>query len=220
MPPLAIPARHLPSSHHLSLHLSQLAKAHDLALAPEAASEIGEFMAVGIDAHLSDLLHGVVHLVGHERPGVDTVRIPPGLKREPGDRMSIDGDDVKQEEGELPAPDLETLQSLFTIAPGLHPQASPALYKLATSLTRAEAEHHSPLKVEREASLQTSPPPVQTGLSKMEAVSQRLLETGLLKIDKAGRQSEGAEGEGKKDRKHNLHWKYEDPAVILKDMLG
>ena len=91
------------------------------------------------------------------------------------------------------------------------------MYKLASSLTLAEAEYNSPVKVEREPSV---PSPEMNGRSKAEAVSAQLLETGLLKIDKAGRQIEGRDGDGKKDKKHNLHWKYEDPALILRDVLG
>ena len=219
LPPLALSARQLPSSHQFSHRLSQYAKADDLSLSPDAMNDIGEFMAVGVDAHLGDLLHGIIHFTGRERPGSDTIRVPKSIKRKPEDGMVIDGDGppIKQDEGDLPRPDLETLQSLFTIAAGLHPQASPALYKLATSLTLAEAEYNSPIKVERQPS---KPPPEPTGVRKAEAVATKLLENGLLKIDKAGKQSEGGEAEGKKDRKHNLHWKYEDPALILRDVLG
>jgi transcriptional coactivator HFI1/ADA1 len=52
----------------------------------------------------------------------------------------------------------------------------------------------------------------------VEEITQRLMEENLLKLDKAGKDGEG-EG-GKKDKKHGLHWKYEDPAMILKDILG
>ncbi len=215
MPPLALSARQLPSSHQLSQRLSEIAKTHYLNLSPDALNDVGEFMAVGVDAHLGDLLHGLVHLTSRERPGCDTIR---GFKREHPDGMPTDGDEltIKQEEGEVPKPDLETFQSLFTIAPGLHSQVSPALYKLATSLTLSEAQYNHPVKLERKPSF----PPEPTGLSKADAAQAKLLETGLLKMDKAGRQSEGADGDGKKDRKHNLHWKYEDPALILKDVLG
>jgi len=217
MPSLAVSARQLPSSHQLSHRLSEVAKAYDLNLSPDAMNDIGEFMAVCVDAHLSELLHGVVHLTARERPGCDTIRVPKGIKPEPNDGMSIDGEHIKQEEGDLPKPNIDTFQSLFTIAPGLHPQASPAMFKLASSLTLAEAEYNSPVNLERKPSITT----VETnGMSKAEAVSAKLLENGLLKIDKAGRQSEGGDGDGKKDRKHNLHWKYEDPELILRDVLG
>ena len=82
MPPLAVSARQLPSSHQLSHRLSQLAKAYDLNLSPDAMSDIGQFMAVGMDAHLGDLLHGIIHLTGRDRPGCDTIRVPHGIKRE------------------------------------------------------------------------------------------------------------------------------------------
>ena len=219
MPPLALSSRQLPSSHQLSLRLSQLAKAHELSLAPDADDDIGEFMAVGVDAHLGDLLHGIVHLTGRDRPGMDTIRVLRRSKHDASDRKSVDEEDAFltiNQEGELPKPNIETFQSLFNIAPGLHPQASPALYKLATTFTLAEAEYNSPLKSERSP----SSAPLEIGARKAEAVSAKLLETGLLKIDKAIRQSDGAEGDGKKDRKHNLHWKYEDPALILRDILG
>jgi transcriptional coactivator HFI1/ADA1 len=52
---------------------------------------------------------------------------------------------------------------------------------------------------------------------KIDTVASTLVNTGLLKIDKAGH-DEG--GERKREKKHNLHWKYEDPALILKDLLG
>lgn len=219
MPPLAISGRQLPSSHQLGQRLSQLAKAYELNLSPDTQNDIGEFMAVGVDAYLGDLLHGLVHLTGRERPGCDTIRVPQGVEREHQDGMLFDGDNVavKQEDGELPKPDLDTLQSLFTIAPGLQPHASPALYKLATSLTLAEAEYNSPVKIERKPLI---PTPEPTGMSRADSVAARSLESGLLKIDKAGKQSEGGDGDGKKDKKHNWHWKYEDPALILRDVLG
>lgn len=253
MPPLAASDRQLPSSHQLGVRLSQLAKAYDLTLAPDASSEIGEFMAIGLDAYLGDVLHGTVRMTGHDRPGQDTVRIPKGVKQEQQEHSSTvsagdvnmdgrDGEDVviKQEReiGEdLPKPDISTLHHLFNLVPELHQQASPALYKLATSQTLAEAEYNETKpKIEK----QTSPPlpPLENGHSraaltstspkahvvrpvstaiKAELVQQHLLENGLLRIDKAGRE----EGESsKKDKKHTLHWKYEDPAMILRDVLG
>jgi transcriptional coactivator HFI1/ADA1 len=262
MPPLALSSRHLPSSHQLSHRLGQLAKAYDLTLAPDAFAEIGDFMAVGMDAHLGDILHGIVHMTGRERPGEDTIRVPKGIKPEPDldplemgiDVHGSDGhagfvDSIKREADptnaytytEMPKPDIETFQNLFLMMPGLHPQASPALYRLETSLTRAEADLNNPVKMERKPSPSLPPSPKigdmtlgmtvptspkkamaigRTTANRAEAVAKELLESGLLKLDKAGRQSEPGEAEGKKDKKHNLHWKYEDPALILRDILG
>lgn len=217
-----------------------MAQLYDLNLAPDAAGNIGEFMAVGMDAHLGDLLHGVVQLTGRDRPGKDTIRVPRGVKHEPA-VITMDVDDeesrIKQEpESDLPKPDLETFQHLFNLTPGLHSQASPAVYKLVTSLLLAEADYHTPVKVERKPSIAqtpgltpSAPPPpavsprkgTTSHVNRSELVTQQLLDSGLLKLDKAVKQSEGGEGEaGKRDRKHNLHWKYEDPAAILKDVLG
>jgi transcriptional coactivator HFI1/ADA1 len=294
-----------------------------------------------MDSYLGDILHGVVRMTGHDRPGQDTVRIPKGIKRElsvDGDDLAPDGDtnghgnasastngEVDQEmgglgdpalalahegqlpgggerhsrlraeydpdaeaeyyAGELPKPDLETLHHLFTLIPELHQQASPALYKLASSHTLAEVEYNeSKPKIERE----DTPPsilhslsggtgatvtdmngdanpnsttsgmdvdglpktmgrrhiPLRLGLGqgqgqvgtsginsdikpsrelersrrrgdKPDDIQKHLMANGLLKLDKAG---EG--GESKKDKKHNLHWKYEDPAMIFRDVLG
>jgi transcriptional coactivator HFI1/ADA1 len=239
-----------------------LAKAYDLTLAPDAFGEIGDFMAVGMDAHLGDILHGIVHMTGRERPGEDTIRVPKGTKLEPDvDPLEMDidvhgseghggfVDSIKREPDstyaytytEMPKPDIETFQNLFLMMPGLHPQASPALYKLETSLTRAEADLNNPVKMERKPSPSLPPSPRigdttmamtvptspkktmaigRTTANRAEVVAKELLESGLLKLDKAGRQSEPGEAEGKKDKKHNLHWKYEDPALILRDILG
>jgi transcriptional coactivator HFI1/ADA1 len=43
---------------------------------------------------------------------------------------------------------------------------------------------------------------------------ERLANSELLKSD------HGKEADGKKHQKHNLHWKYEDPAVVFQDLLG
>jgi transcriptional coactivator HFI1/ADA1 len=122
------------------------------------------------------------------------------------------------------------MQALFHLVPELHTQASPALYKLQSSQTHVKHEikdepssppaileqsrgFTEPVTVKR-----ASPPKATMRLhvhSKSEATKDRLLKMDLLKLDQ-GR----AEGEGKKDRKHNLHWKYEDPAVIFQDLLG
>lgn len=200
-------------------------------------------MGVGLHQHLGDVLHSLVHLTGRDRPGEDTLRVPPGVREQ------------SPEAPDIPAPSLGTLQYLFTLAPSLHPQASPTLYKLESSLTIAEVEASKPQEEEEKdrepprpaALLPSATPQTQTvglpnalppalpnvpnpvkaastlhaaaGQGKIETVSQTLQDTGLLKIDKAGRE-EGEGGDRKREKKHNLHWKYEDPALILKDLFG
>lgn len=244
-------------------------------------------MAVGMDAHLSDTLHSVVHLTAKGRPGDETIRLPGGLQHlatenglqdyamanghagSSSGEAGISGD--RQDTGrsrDMPKPDLRTFQYLFELNPTLHPQESPTVYKLKNShsLVEAELSHHrsaprhpavpsSPMAINGGAALHggdptsvngaathamagTTPgrlPPQLTplpsamsrfgaGPHKAEIVAKELLDNGLLKLDKTGRQGDGADGAaeatGRKDRKHNLHWKYEDPAVILKDILG
>lgn len=246
-PTLAQSGRNIPSSHQLALRLAQVAKTWGLDVAPDAAKEVGEFMGVGLHQHLGDVLHSLVHLTGRDRPGEDTLRVPPGL----GQRSP--------EPQPVPTPTIASMQYLFTLAPSLHPQASPTLYKLETSLTIAEVAAAQPAKEEtpkdapatvapaavlpnatpqkRTVALPsaipgTMPPPsvpspvkaatalhAAAGQGKIDSVSQTLQDTGLLKIDKAGRGEEG-EGGAKREKKHNLHWKYEDPALILKDLFG
>lgn len=204
-------------------------------------------MGVGLHQHLGDVLHSLVHLTGRDRPGEDTMRVPPGVnERSPG-------------APDVPPPTLGSLQYLFTLAPSLHPQASPTLYKLESSLTIAQVEALKPRTEEKEdpipqptrtannllptgtpkeqtvglpnslpPALPNVPSPVKAastlhaaaGQGKIETVSQTLQETGLLKIDKAGRGEDGEGGDRKREKKHNLHWKYEDPALILKDLFG
>lgn len=261
-------------------------------------------MAVGIDASLGEILHGVVHLTGRERPGLGTIRVPRKKKRISSsnhrqDGMDVDdlpgsGDDSEDEtetigddrdgEATLPIPSLSTLQSVFTISPGVYPQISPAIYKLKTGLTMVEAELNKPVKPDIKPSFSVSPQrkpippasvngngtsnghaekspaqtstplPTETGVvistptkttvqlpptpishvhsqangigetsgDRSDVITQTLLSSGLLKLDKAGRQSEAGDegvGTGTKKGKHNLHWKYEDPAIILKDVL-
>ncbi|WWD18358.1 hypothetical protein CI109_102808 [Kwoniella shandongensis] len=240
IPPLALPNRLLPSSQQLSMRLSQFAKTYDMSLAPDAQADIGEFMAVGMDTHLGDVFHGIVHLTGRHRPGGGTIRVPRGLQaRENGhahgyasnfmDVDGISGEDlinnsrsVAGGEGDMPKPDLATLQYLLALNPSLHPQASPAVLRLETSHTLAEVEANTPHTKPAPHSVFGRPSTgTVTGINRADAVAQNLLSTGLLKLDKAGRQSEIDGGaDGKKERKHNLHWKYEDPALILKDVLG
>ncbi|KAK8858465.1 hypothetical protein IAR55_002692 [Kwoniella newhampshirensis] len=249
LPPLALPNRLLPSSQQLSLRLSQFAKTYDMSLAPDATGDIGEFMAVGMDNHLGDVFHGIVHLTGRDRPGAGTIRVPKGSDpqaRENGhghghghghiqnhlDLDSIDGAGIGEGggfvgingEGDMPKPDLETLQYLLALNPSLHPQASPAVLRLGTSHTLAEVEANTPHPKSIQSAVNSTQRTTATTNNKADAVAQNLLSTGLLKLDKAGRQSEAGDGtlgvDGKKERKHNLHWKYEDPALILKDVLG
>lgn len=237
MPPLALAERQLPSAQQLSLRLGALAKAYDLTLAPDATSELGEFLAVGIDSHLGDVIHNLVRLTGSDRRGVDTIRIPTGHTT--AKTPHIDGDTEEtvhvKEETELAKPDVHALQYLFAMIPDSHQQSSPALYKLQASHTRREevkAEPSSPPSLDYEQPLSTTrigdshqtsavqSSPVKPILSlhgkpKAQARQDRLADMELLKVDK-GRE----DGDGKKDRKHVLHWRYEDPAIIFKDLLG
>ncbi|RXK41652.1 hypothetical protein M231_01152 [Tremella mesenterica] len=222
LPRLAPSQRLLPSSIQLYQRLSTLAQASGLTLAPEGEHDIGEFMAVSMDAHLSDVLHSLVHLTGRNTPG--TIRL--GRKR----RRSHSSNEVTPEpfvDGYIPKPDLSSLQSLFTLAPGLHPQASPALYKLSSSLAESQKENqaggvdgvYTGGKTARRTDGMKSPDRSFSGNTQDAKVAE-LAEKGLLKVDKAGRQSEAGEEGGKKAKKHTLHWLYEDPALILKDVMG
>lgn len=194
MPPLASSARFLPSSHQLANRMSALAKGYDLHIGPDNMIDMGEFLAVGMDAHLSDILHAHVHLTGKDRPGHDTIRIPRG------------GELESTLNGETPKPDLDSLRHLVTLAPGLHAATSPALYRLSSGITPAEAEYNAP--------------PVKSELVNGTGVGRerktdrvaRYYENGMIKVDAAK--------EEKKDKKHNLHWRYEDPALILESVLG
>ncbi|TXT13060.1 hypothetical protein VHUM_01461 [Vanrija humicola] len=223
----------LPSSNQLAMRLGQVAKSYDLDLPADSAREVGEFLGVGLNAHLGDVLHSVVHLTGRERPGFDTIHVPQGIQQAPPPKDS----------DELPPPTLQTLQYLFNMLPSLHPQASPTLYKLESSITISEVEAATPPKEKEDpigtenasgavpgapGALSTSPVKAAAtlraaaGQGRTETVSNTLINTGLLKIDKAGRGDEpaGTEADRKREKKHNLHWKYEDPAIILKDVLG
>ncbi|KIR54360.1 transcriptional coactivator HFI1/ADA1 [Cryptococcus gattii Ru294] len=315
IPPLALPTRHLPSSHQLSLRLSQFAKLHDLSIpstssstGASAADDIGEFMAVGMDAHMGDILHGIVHLTGRDRPGETTIRVPLG-KRAREDMQQPDNDQnqnqnqnpstsISTSRGNIPPPDLETFHHLFTLHPNLHPNISPAIHRLMTAHTLAELEAANPYpnpnlhanvngnangnipkavlmpstsevaadgkststsmsasaKVGSVPTIPTQPsqpqlhPKTSTAPGpasipgrqqqqqqqqkpRSEIIASQLLANGLLKLDKAGGHAgrDGKDGgkdggrdgeDGKKERKHNLHWKYEDPALLLRDVLG
>ncbi|KAL7423188.1 hypothetical protein Q5752_002488 [Cryptotrichosporon argae] len=215
LPPLAQSARHLPSSHNLSTRLGQIASSYGLDVAPDHAAELGELAALAVDAHVADILHALVALTARGRPGVDTVRGRAGVVK-----PAEDGEDGAARESAadgVPRPQLKTLHALFDLAPGLHPQASPALYKLGTGYTEAErlvsaGDRPSPKPGAPEDDGGDDRPRDRDALAKLMA------EAGLLKVDKAGR--DGEDGERKKDKKHGSHWRYEDPAVILRDVLG
>ena len=207
MPPLAGTSRLLPSSTQLAHRLSQLAKGYDLNISPEAQGDIGEFLAVGMDAHLSDILHAHVHLTGRDRGENKTIRVPPGTQ------SHDDADGIKEEstDGEVPKPDIETLRSLFALNPNIHSVTSPALYRLASGVTLEEMENNAPpVKVESTAPLGRVHNEVKR--EKVEDRITRYLDNGMIKVD--------ATKDDKKEKKHSLHWKYEDPALILESFLG
>lgn len=236
-PPLAQGSHLLPSSNQLGSRLAQVAKPYGLDVEPSQARDIGEFMGVGLQAHIGDMLHSVVHLTGRDRPGEDTMRVPLGTKNS---NINVQ----EAEDHPVPKPSLQTLQYLFTMTPGLQPQISPTLYKLSSGLTVAELENTTPPPRKLSTPNGSMAPPslvpaapqsasavaaspkkaaiaiqAAAGQGKIDAVSQTLADTGLLKIDKAGHEHP-SEGANKREKKHNLHWKYEDPAIILKDLLG
>lgn len=194
-------------------------------------------MGVGLNTHLSGIMHGVAHLTGRDRPCGETVRVPLGVKK---NGVNVNG----ATDHPVPPPSLQTLQYLFAIQPSLNPQASPTVYKLESSFTQSEVENASPPdndRSRRPAILDAPAPPTAApavalsasqgsspvkaatalhaaaGQGKIESVATALVNTGLLKIDKAGHQDGD---ERKREKKHNLHWKYEDPALIFKDLLG
>jgi transcriptional coactivator HFI1/ADA1 len=215
---LASTARLLPSSQQLAHRLSQLAKGYDLNIAADSMGDIGEFLAVGMDAHLSDLLHAHVHLVGRDRPGNKTVRIPHGTRHHDGEEEGLSGSTgaYDEDDGEVPKPTLDSLRSLLTLNPALHANTSPALYRLSSGVTCAEAEYNAPpVKHELVGVANGYPRSARGGDAVKERKSERLqryLENGMIKVD--------ATKEERKDKKHSLHWKYEDPALILESVLG
>jgi transcriptional coactivator HFI1/ADA1 len=226
MPAIAHSDGALPSSHQLSLRLSQLAKAYDLTLAPDATAEIGEFLAVGMDSHVADVMTSLVRLIGQDRKGVDTIHVPRGESSQgstPDDHLQTPKSVIAKikEENDLPKPDLDTMKSLFNLVPELHTQASPSVYKLMTS--QLKHENYAPDVKPDISSLPLNPTPRANGAhvstestaSKLEVTRDRLVKSELLKLDPGK-----GEGEGKKNQKHNLHWKYEDPAVLFQDLLG
>lgn len=223
MPPIAYSDGALPSSHQLSLRLSQLAKAYDLSLAPDATAEIGEFLAVGMDSHIADVMTSLVRMTGTDRKGVDTIHIPRGRSEStsPDDHIQTPKSVIAKikEQDDLPKPDLDTMKSLFNLVPELHTQASPSVYKLMTSQSK-----YQDLKPDIKPDVTShpfNPTPRTTGVdqtatgSKMEITRDRLVKSEILKLDHGK-----GDSEGKKNQKHNLHWKYEDPAVMFQDLLG
>jgi len=223
MPAIAYSDGALPSSHQLSLRLSQLAKAYDLTLAPDATADIGEFLAVGMDSHIGDVMTSLVRLIGQDRKGVDTIHVPRGRSEStsPDDNLQTPKSVITKikEEDDLPKPDLDTMKSLFNLVPELHTQASPSVYKLMTSQSKFQ-DHKPDIKPDI-TTHPFNPTPRTNGSdqvasgSKMEITRDRLVKNELLKLDHGK-----VDGEGKKNQKHNLHWKYEDPAVIFQDLLG
>ncbi|WWC62418.1 uncharacterized protein I303_105014 [Kwoniella dejecticola CBS 10117] len=315
--PLALPSRHLPSAAQLSLRLSQYAKTHGLSLASDSSGEVGEFLAVGLDNHLEDILHSVVHLTACNRPGIGTIRIP--QKTTPSHNASVGsngvglgdvnanesgpGDGTTQQEdrhrpsrnSDIPKANLNGLNHLMTLNPNLHPQISPALYKLhsgqthptesdldksprtnesvsssstpltltnghntlsaSSSLSQADNQYgygQSPYQqigknrnttdsngitsgngdtsLSQQENQRQNQKMIITGTgarTKADKIQARLLDSGLLRIDNTKTGDEAAAAATtttttttRKDKKHTLHWKYEDPAVLLKDFLG
>lgn len=265
--PLSQASKSIPSAKQLGSRMSAVAKSCGLNVSPESSREIGEFMGVGLDTHLGDVLHSVVHLTARDRPGGETIRVPLGVKT----NGAVNGADPRPPPTDkpMPPPTLQTMQYLFNLAPSLHPLQSPTLYKLEGSISEAQVENSMPpgRPTRRAATMPLSmTTPVQTTVplaggtvasgaltaspvamtaalsgnpagvmpaapgtmpgaaaggpvAKMDGTVQTLVNTGLLKIDKAGHGEDGAV-DRKREKKHNLHWKYEDPALILKDLLG
>lgn len=255
---MTIPDRSLPSALQISTRLGAFATANDLSFA--SADETSEFISVGLDDHLSEILHGLVHLTGRSRPGTETIQIP-HPHSSPEHPTSA-----------LPPADIETLHHYVNLNPSTHPHPSPTLYQLRTGHTLGQISAHQstykpPLTSSRPVSptIQSSPhPSKQRGETPLrhshlaqsppssppqpivpmslpgsnrvamnsmvsgsgfishraEAVGRNLLESGLLKIEVPDKGEEEKEGGKGKKKKHGLHWKYEDPAFILKDILG
>jgi transcriptional coactivator HFI1/ADA1 len=197
-----------------------------------ASTDIGDFLAVGVDAHVSDILHSLVHLIGHDRPGSNTVKIPAGVHRSDQGSDEEDSDQaIKLDElGDIPKPDLESLRNLFILNPSLHTSTSPAVYKLASGVMLAETEFNeapSPSSITAEAkstgSLHNDVKPSARSMGpgmnfeQLERRKQQLVDLELLDLDDAKKVGDEV---GKKAKTHKNHWKYEDPALILKSVLG
>jgi transcriptional coactivator HFI1/ADA1 len=276
--PLAQSSRAVPSANQLGSRIAQIAQTCGLDVAPDVQREVGEFMGVGLTTHLADIVQSSKHMLGRDRPGLETVRVPLGIKTNgvnvgtaaphangANGTANANGSANGTANGNVDHPvgpsSLHTMQYLFTLHPGLNPQASPTLYKLQSGMTQAEVEKASrpqpvraaPSKAAASLSMvpttsasglpgasqvasalasapsataagaTTSPSKAATALhaaagqGKIDTVASTLVDTGLLKIDKAGHDEQG---ERKREKKHNLHWKYEDPALIFKDLLG
>jgi transcriptional coactivator HFI1/ADA1 len=209
MPSIAYSDGALPSSHQLSLRLSQLAKAYDLSLAPDATADIGEFLAVGMDSHIADVMTSLVRLIGQDRKGVDTIHVPRGHSNEssprsPEIRTPKSVHTKIKEENDLPKPDLDTMKSLLNLVPELHTQASPSVYKLLAS--QSTYRNNAPDVKPDITSHPFNPAPLSNG----QTAADQMATGSKMEMD----------SEGKKNQKHNLHWKYEDPAVLFQDLLG
>ncbi|WWC88810.1 uncharacterized protein L201_003723 [Kwoniella dendrophila CBS 6074] len=284
IPPVLPPSRNLPTSQQLSLRLSQYAKNHSLNLSSEFLSEIGEFLSVGLDTHLEDILHGVLHLTGSNRPGIGTIRIPNSNHNYNNNNLNdhhsssstskfafdpnASGIAAQQNgkntiEGQIPKVNLNSLNHLLMLNPSLNPIISPSLYKLQSGQTistesppvQSSSSQHTLVngitntdrsKIENglngydneQSSSSSSPFKLSSSSttnrkdithnssttstnkkSRIDIITNKLVDSTLLKLDKAGGGGDGVT-ELKKEKKHNLHWKYEDPAILLKDILG
>lgn len=168
LPPLSLPDRALPSSHQTTTRLQAIAKANDLSVNAADTADVGEFLSLGLDAHVSEIMHGLVHLTGRERPGSETIRMPlaPDPDRDPG--HLVNGDTGSHRRGSwrdksapgagaeidlnsetkphaspaLPKPTVETLQHLLTLNPGIHPLHSSTIYQLETGHTAGQIAAH------------------------------------------------------------------------------
>ncbi|WVQ65921.1 uncharacterized protein L199_004099 [Kwoniella botswanensis] len=240
-PSTSNPTRHLPSSAQLSLQLSQYAKIHGLGLAPDSTAEIGEFLAVGLDSHIQDMLYGLIQLTGHDRPGISTVRLSKDQDHsnedgEKNDEMQVSTKMKKEETDESPKVDLNSLNHLLMLNPTLNPTISPSIYKLKSGQISSTQDTTIPTSLKDtniNGGSQSSSPVTSTSnrnrnndnnngnKPRSEVITNRLLENSLLKLDNITTTAPGGAGaDQKKEKKHTSHWKYEDPAVLLKDFLG
>ena len=216
-------SRHLPSSNQLALRLSQIAQAYNIQTAPDALTSLGDFLGVGLDSHITDILHSMVEFTAKNRDSDDSLHIPTGMKHESLDQPNGTVKSQPYDESDMPKPDISSIRSLFDIHPALHPPASAAVYKLNTGFMDVEVKSEKkPLIISNGVGdIRMNGADDGSPMSRVDAVQKELLANGLMRLDKTERQSEGPGEEGGKRRsKHTLHWKYEDPALLLKDVLG
>lgn len=290
LPSISLPDRTLPSSLQIAARLKAFATANDLPH-PAPSDETAEFLSVGLDAHISEILHSIVHLTGRNRPGTESIQIPP---QKSSTNTKEDTEERDESKPALPQPSVEILHHLVNLNPGIHPHPSPVLNQLRTGHTLGQIHAHKPkfrlggiqnptpsrphspsipspfipnghtakpsiteLPIPPQPKRKARPPTLNHHLirsppsspsrpivplsnpnsshmmgslgsipsgstfisHRAEAVGRNLLESGLLKIEVPDKGEEEKEGKGKK-KKHGLHWKYEDPAFILRDILG